>query len=108
MTISKLTIAAVLGATLVSGCVAPDVVASKKVTDETMTCEDIQTQLGQLADIREEAQKGKTVSGKNVAAAVLFWPALIGNNMNANKALEAANEREAVLAEIAKKKRCKF
>ncbi len=92
----------------VSGCVAPNVVQEKTVTDENLTCEQIQTQLGQLEEIRTEARKGKTASGTNVAAAIFFWPAVIGNYANANEALEAADKRNLVLVDLAKKKRCKF
>ena len=108
MTISKFAIAAALSATLVSGCVAPDVVTANKVTDESMTCNDIKNQLVQLQQIRAEAKRGKTVSGANVAAALFFWPAIIGNYANANEALEAANKREQVLVSLAKQKRCRF
>ncbi|WP_299553926.1 hypothetical protein [uncultured Tateyamaria sp.] len=43
-----------------------------------------------------------------MAAAILFWPAVIGNYQNAKQALEAANKRNDVLVALAKKKRCKF
>lgn len=108
MTVSKFAMAALLGASMLSGCVAPDVVSSNTVNDGSLTCADIGKQLSQLEEIRAEAKKGKTASGHNVAAAILFWPAVIGNYANANEALEAASKREAVLVDIAKKKRCKF
>ena len=78
------------------------------MSDSTLTCAEIKTQFGQLDEIRAEAKKGKTVSGANVAAAILFWPAIIGNNMNANEAVEAANKRNEVLVALAEKRRCKF
>ena len=103
------TVTALLFATaFVSGCVSPEVVTTTSVSDGTLTCGEIKTQLGQLDDIRAEAKKGKTVSGENVAAAIIFWPAVIGNSMNANQALEAANKRNDVLVALAQKKRCKF
>lgn len=95
-------------ALLVSGCVSPEVVQTKSVADSDLSCADIKLQLTQLEEIRSEAQKGKTVSGKNVAAAIIFWPAVIGNYSNAQQALEAANKRNDVLVGIAQKKRCKF
>ncbi|MCF6433735.1 YgdI/YgdR family lipoprotein [Leisingera sp. MMG026] len=96
------------GSLFLSGCVSPDVVTTNNVDDASLTCEGIKTQMGQLDEIRAEAKKGKTASGKNVAAALLFWPAVIGNYANANEALEAANKRHEVLVSLAKKKRCKF
>ncbi|MBT8153842.1 hypothetical protein KMP13_08030 [Epibacterium ulvae] len=92
----------------VSACVSPDVVTKSNIGDRDLTCEQIATQLVQLEEIRAEAEKGKTASGKNVAAAILFWPAIIGNYQNAKQALEAANERHEVLVELAHKKNCEL
>lgn len=108
MTIFKKFSAVILATAFVSGCVSPDVVTTTSVSDGTLTCAEIKTQLGQLDEIRAEAKKGKTVSGANVAAALIFWPAVIGNNVNANEAIEAANKRNEVLVALATKKRCKF
>ena len=93
---------------LLSGCVSPEVVQKSSVNDASLTCDEIKTQLTQLEEIRTEAAKGKTVSGQNVAAAILFWPAVIGNYSNAQQALEAASKRNEVLVALANKKRCKF
>ncbi|CRL12979.1 hypothetical protein [Phaeobacter italicus] len=105
---TKLTIVAAAAALTLSGCVSPDVVTKTQVGDSKLTCGEIETQLVQLEEIRAEAKKGKTVSGANVAAALLFWPAIIGNHANATEALAAANERHEVLVALANKKRCKF
>ena len=44
----------------------------------------------------------------NVAAAIVFWPAVIGNYSNAQQALEAASKRNEVLVALANQKCCKF
>lgn len=93
---------------LLSGCVSPEVVQTSSVNDSGLSCSEIKLQLTQLEEIRSQAQKGKTVSGENVAAAILFWPAVIGNYSNAQQALEAANKRNEVLVALANQKRCKF
>jgi len=100
------TIMALTAITSITGCVSPDVVASQKATDANMSCADIAQNSAALEEIRTDAQRGKTVSGANVAAAIFFWPAIIGNNMNANQAIEAANNREIVLARLAQEKGC--
>lgn len=97
-----------VGAILLSACVSPEVVQRTSVNDNSLSCEEIKVQLTQLEEIRGEAAKGKTASGANVAAAILFWPAIIGNYQNAKQALEAANARHEVLVALARKKRCKF
>ncbi|MEL7257641.1 MAG: hypothetical protein AAFN80_07320 [Pseudomonadota bacterium] len=101
-------IGTLLVAIALSGCVAPDVVSSHKIEDGQLSCHDIALQMQQLEDIRAQARKGKTISGANVAAAVFFWPAVIGNYANANEAIEATNKREAVLVELAQKQKCRF
>jgi hypothetical protein len=108
MTFTKTLPALLVGLSIVAGCVSPEVVATTDVSDDNMTCEEIRTQRAQLDEIREEARKGKTASGKNVAAVLLFWPAAIGNYANASEAIEAANKRQQVLVDLAKKKRCKL
>ena len=90
-----------------SACVSPDVVQTNSIHDDALTCGQIKQQIGQLEHIRSEAKKGKTASGANVAAALFFWPAIIGNYANANEALEAANKRQEVLVTLYKRKRCK-
>lgn len=96
-----------IGSLLVSGCVNPEVVTANNVEDGSLSCADIKAQMAELDAIRAEAKKGKTASGENIAAVLLFWPAAIGNYANANQALEAANNRHEVLVELSKAKRCK-
>lgn len=97
-----------LASLILAACVSPEVVQTNTVKDENLTCTEIAVQLSQLEEIRAEAAKGQTASGQNVAAAILFWPAIIGNYQNAKQALEAAEKRNNVLVALAKKKRCKF
>ncbi|MEL7097687.1 MAG: hypothetical protein AAGM84_02550 [Pseudomonadota bacterium] len=104
----KLVAALSVGAFALSACVSPEVVQTTSVKDGDLSCEDIKAELVKLEEIRTEAAKGRTASGANVAAAILFWPAVIGNYSNATEALEAANKRNEVLVALAKEKRCKF
>lgn len=90
----------------VSGCVSPEVVQTRTVADADMSCSQIRTELAQLEQIRSEAREGKTASGKNIAAGILFWPALLGNYANAQEATEAANKRQEVLVGLSQQKRC--
>ena len=87
---------------------SPDVVLTNTIEDDNLSCDQIKLQLQQLEQIRTEAAKGQTMSGENVAAALLFWPAVIGNYANAKQALEAAEKRNDVLIDLAERKRCKF
>ena len=90
-----------------AACVSPEVVSERKVNDASMSCQQIGVEMGQIDEIRKEARKGKTASGTNIAAVLLFWPAAIGNYANATEALEAAAEREAVLVDLSNRRGCK-
>jgi phage terminase large subunit-like protein len=46
-------------------------------------------------------------TGKNQAAAILFWPALMMTYVNASEAIVAANERSVHLINIMQDKNCK-
>lgn len=104
----KLIAAAVLSTIGLSGCVSPEIVASQRVEDTHLSCHDIGLQMQQLSTIRAQVKKGKTVSGANVAAAVFFWSAVIGNYANAHEAMQAANAREDFLAQLAHRQGCRF
>jgi len=89
-----------------SACATPEIVATKQIGDKKMNCQQIEKELEQIKKIKTEADADRGVSGKNVAAAILFWPAIIGNQMNTSKAIEAANKRESYLVELYDAKNC--
>jgi len=97
-----------LCATLALGaCATNKKVATSELNDSSLTCEQIATQDKGLNDILEKAQHNKGVSGANVAAVLLFWPAAIGNYMDADKAEALVVKRKAVLVDLHKAKGCK-
>ncbi|MCL6284027.1 hypothetical protein M3P21_10840 [Ruegeria sp. 2012CJ41-6] len=106
MVLNKLKHLALVGALVLSGCVSPDVVQRNNIGDTKLSCDEIHNQIAQLDAIRAEARKGQTVSGQNVAAALLFWPAVIGNYSNASEALKAADARHEVLVSLSRKRGC--
>ncbi len=91
----------------VASCATPPVVEVDQVGDESMNCE-------QLAgrDRRREPHSSRRrchdrgVTGTNVAAAVLFWPALVGTYMNTDEAIKAATERQERLKALYRDKHC--
>jgi hypothetical protein len=48
------------------------------------------------------------VTGTNVAAALLFWPGLIGTYANTEDAINATKERKENLLKLASAKNCKI
>lgn len=93
---------------LLAGCATPTVTATKKTGDADLSCAQIKEELVLADGYLKEAKKDRTVTGTNVAAAILFWPALIGTYVNTEEAIEAAKGREAVLIKLAKKRKCKL
>jgi len=88
-------------------CATNQKVATTQINDSSLTCEQIATQDKGLDEILEKAQHNKGVSGANVAAVLLFWPAAVGNYMDADKDEALVVKRKSVLADMYKAKGCK-
>ena len=71
-----------------------------------LNCQQLDLEMREADRFKMEAQKEKGMTGTNVAAALFFWPAMIGTYSNANQAIEAANERKANLVRLYEKKGC--
>jgi len=54
----------------------------------------------------EDASSDKGVNTANVAAVVFFWPAAVGNYMNASEAEKLVEKRRAHLMDLHTKKNC--
>ena len=103
-----LAVAALLTVMSICGCASPTVVQSRRVTDGDLTCDQLKVQIAEAEDFEAKARKERGVTGTNVAAAILFWPALLGTYKNTEDAIEAAKERQKSLYAVAKGKSCAF
>jgi hypothetical protein len=92
--------------TALAGCASPTVVETRKAGDSSLSCEQIKTEISEAERFEREARKERTVTGKNVAAAILFWPALLGTYSNTEQAINAARERKENLIKMAEKTNC--
>lgn len=101
-----LTLVALLVAVAAVGCATPHVVQTRQAGDDQLTCDQIKEQYRAAAKYENDARGERGVTGKNVAAVVLFWPALIGTYMNSDDAMKAARDRQTILAELSVKKGC--
>ena len=106
MKLSMTVLAATVTAAFVGGCATPTVVESKQSNDRMMSCDALKTAYGDAKDFESKARKERGVTGTNVAAAILFWPAMIGTYKNTEDAIEAAKERQKHLESIAAEKKC--
>ena len=93
-------------AILLQGCATPHVVQTKKVSDVNLSCQQILNEITEADDFEQKARAERKVTGKNVAAAVLFWPALIGTYSNTEEAIDAAKERRTNLTNLYGQKKC--
>jgi hypothetical protein len=93
---------------LLVGCASPKVVSTKQAGDETMNCGDLKKAYDEALDFENKARKEREVTGTNVAAAIIFWPALLGTYSNSKDAIEAAKDRAAYLTKLAESKNCKL
>lgn len=105
MNVKQLSVLA-LSSLLVMSCSHTQKVATKKPSDAKMSCSDIQKEFDDLDKVLKQAKKNKGASGKNIAAAVLFWPAAVGNYLDAENAEELVTERRENLVELSDKKSC--
>lgn len=96
-----------LFALLAQGCATPHVVQAKKVSDVNLSCQQLVAEIEEANRFEKEARDERKVTGKNVAAAILFWPALIGTYSNTEEAIDAAKERRDNLTKIYEQKGCK-
>lgn len=95
-----------LAGLMLAGCATPTVVDKAKVDDGQLSCEGLKEQIAEADRFEEEARAERKVTGKNVAAAVFFWPALLGTYANTEEAIEAAQARKEHLTKLFGEKGC--
>ena len=89
-----------------AACAKPTVTDVAMPGDETATCSQLKNEYTMARGLIADAEAEKGVTGDNVARLVLFWPAIIGTQMNANEAIDAANARQVHLLNIMRGKQC--
>lgn len=104
---TKLSAALVSAAALMLGaCTTTEKVAVQQPTDFNLSCAEIEAEFAKLDGVMDDASGDKGVNTANVAAVVFFWPAAVGNYMNASEAEKLVEKRRAHLIDIYKKKGC--
>ncbi len=97
---------ALLAAGLVVACATPAVVQVQQPGDRALSCDGLQTAIEDANRFESEARRERGVTGTNVAAAVLFWPALAGTYMNTDEAINAARQRREYLNRLYTERSC--
>ena len=98
----------IASAILLTGCATPTVVETRKSGDLQLTCDQIKLEITEAERFDKEARKERTVTGTNVAAAIFFWPALLGTYSNTEQAINAAKERRDNMFKLGDSKGCKI
>jgi hypothetical protein len=91
---------------MASACATPTVVETRQASDRNLNCEELLAAIDETNDFEEEARDERGVTGTNVAAAVFFWPALVGTYMNTEDAIEAAEDRREYLNDLYEERNC--
>ena len=103
----KIQLAIVLATVItLSGCATPTVVQTKQSNDSSMNCAQMKSAYAEALDFETKARKERGMTGTNIAAAVFFWPAMIGTYKNTEEAIDAAKDRQKYLEKLAADKRC--
>ncbi len=95
------------GVTLLGACANPEVVSKRQAGDTALTCDEIKKEIAETESFEEKARSEKGMTGTNVAAGLLFWPALLVTYNNVGEAVDAAKDRREYLFEIGAEKGCK-
>ena len=97
----------VISFVLLISCAKPTVVNIVLPDDDKLNCEKLENAVADAQEFRRKALAVTGNTGKNQAAAILFWPALMMTYVNASEAIVAANERSVHLINIMQDKNCK-
>lgn len=103
---TKVTLIAAMA--LLAACATPEVVSERQAGDSSLTCSQISAEIQEAEKFKNDARDEKGVTGTNVAAGLLFWPALLVTYSNAEEAIEAADDRQDYLLELADSKGCRL
>lgn len=101
----NLKLAFIAGVAVLVGCASPTVVQSVKPNDSTLSCVQLQNEFNEAEQFKKDADSEKGVTGGN-ALRLLFWPAIIKTQMNANEAIAAADNRKVHIANLMSQKNC--
>lgn len=103
---NKISFLTLLAGTLALAACSHKVVEVDQVGDKDKGCaalaNDIVAMRMAMADIDEKTG----FSGRNVGMGLLFWPGIIVNEMNGNKAETAASERMSKMVKLYEEKDC--
>jgi hypothetical protein len=104
----KKTISTVILLLALSACATPEVITERQVGDSGLNCSQIAAEIQEAETFKKDARSEKGVTGTNIAAGLLFWPALLVTYSNSEEAIQAAGDRQDYLQNLADSKGCRI
>lgn len=71
-----------------------------KLEDKNKTCEQLERDIDAMSELESNIDSKTGLSGRNIGMALLFWPGIIVNEMNADDARDRASKRKENLYEL--------
>ena len=89
-----------------TGCATTPAIQPVNPMDRHLTCDQLQVELDNINAVIKNARADKGANSANVASALLFWPALVGTNVQASGTLKSAYYRRDHLSALMMDKKC--
>tara|TARA_B100000767_G_C19575209_1_gene454970 strand:- start:164 stop:601 length:438 start_codon:yes stop_codon:yes gene_type:complete len=91
---------------LLTACGKPEVVQITQPNDNNLVCNDLKLAILEAEQFKKKAMGQREGTAGNVTRNLVFWPSLVGTMLNADKAIQAAEDRIYHLQVISIKKKC--
>ena len=91
---------------ILSACGKPDVVKIEQPKDKNLNCQNLKLAILEAEQYKKKAIGTREGTAANVARNLLFWPSLVGTMLNADKAIQAAEDRIYHLQVLSIRKKC--
>jgi len=90
---------------MVSACTHSKIDVTE-IDDTTKSCQQLKSELSQLDEMDRDIDEKTGFSGRNIGMALVFWPGILVNEMNANDAEERIRDRKKHLVRIYNDNNC--
>tara|TARA_B110000967_G_scaffold46934_1_gene47379 strand:+ start:290 stop:601 length:312 start_codon:yes stop_codon:yes gene_type:complete len=90
-----------------NACATPHVVSVIGPNDNLLSCKKLETEISTASKYARDAKAERNWGSSTNIASLLFWfPGLVATQINADEAINAANERIEHLTKLISKKNC--
>ena len=97
---------AIAALALMTGCVSRQTIPEATIHDGAMSCAELETEATAMGGEIKSREGTSGLTGKNVVAAVIFWPGIIVNEVNSSRNVADARARSEHLTKLYYDKNC--